>query len=264
MIHALQEQRYEVKYLVPESVALRIRDFVRSYLVLDAFAAPEPNCSYDNHSIYLDSDRLDTFHASVNGDKNRYKLRLRYYDERPNSPVFFEIKRRMNEIILKQRCGVRREAVPLLMRGHMPDGRHVVNATAHEFDSLQRFCHLVSLLGAKPKAHVAYAREAWVSEADNSVRVTMDRFVRSEPQFDAATRIGMVNPVPVFDRQLVLELKFTNRFPNWFRDLVEAFGLMQSGGAKYVGGILLKGEHQYRGHEVGIATDFARASIFAA
>ena len=37
-----------------------------------------------------------------------------------------------------------------------------------EFRDLVHF----SALGAQPKAHIAYSREAWVSEADNSVRVT--------------------------------------------------------------------------------------------
>lgn len=259
MHHALQEQRYELKYIIPEDIALAIRDFVSGYLVLDGFAAPPPDCSYDNHSIYLDSDRLHTYHASINGEKNRYKLRVRFYDEQPESPVFFEIKRRMDGIIMKQRCAVRREAVASLIGGQFPEEEHLLEHGPKAFDTLQKFCHLVSMLGAKPKAHVAYAREAWVSEADNSVRVTMDRHVRSEPQFDATARIAMVDPVYVFQRQLVLELKFTNRFPNWFRDLVQAFGLMQSGGAKYAGGIQIKGENLYSSNGEGMARDFARS-----
>ena len=54
----------------------------------------------------------------------------------------------------------------------------------------------------------------------------------------------MRNPVPVFDADLlsgeevvILELKFTSRYPNWFRDLVSGFGLMQCGAAKYVDGM---------------------------
>ena len=44
-------------------------------------------------------------------------------------------------------------------------------------------------------------------------------------------------------KDIVLELKFTNRFPDWFRDLVRAFNLMQCGAAKYVDGVALQGEH---------------------
>ena len=51
--------------------------------------------------------------------------------------------------------------------------------------------------------------------------------------------IEMHQPTFVFGDQVILELKFTDRFPNWFRDLVESYHLMQCGAAKYVDGITL-------------------------
>ena len=45
-----------------------------------------------------------------------------------------------------------------------------------------------------------------------------------------------------------MEIKFTNRFPNWLRDLVEQFGLMQFSAAKYSGGVDLAGEQWFREH----------------
>jgi hypothetical protein len=44
----------------------------------------------------------------------------------------------------------------------------------------------------------------------------------------------MKNPVLSFENIVILELKFTNRFPNWFRDLVRMAHVMQCGAAKYV------------------------------
>src|SRR6185369_4340800 len=99
----MQQQRFELKYLITEKVALAVRDFVSSYLEIDEYGASRPNLSYPVHSLYLDSAGLRTYHTTVNGTKNRFKLRLRYYDDRLETPVFFEIKRRMNNCILKQR-----------------------------------------------------------------------------------------------------------------------------------------------------------------
>ncbi|HKQ36797.1 MAG TPA: hypothetical protein VJ063_01895, partial [Verrucomicrobiae bacterium] len=48
----------------------------------------------------------------------------------------------------------------------------------------------------------------------------------------------------VWGKDVVLELKFTNRFPDWFRDLVRVFGLRQCGAAKYVDGVALQGEYK--------------------
>ncbi|HEX7570134.1 MAG TPA: VTC domain-containing protein, partial [Verrucomicrobiae bacterium] len=85
--HRLQQQRFELKYLVEESQTPAIRDFVSSHLELDDYGVGRPNQSYSVHSLYLDSSDLHTHQASVNGTKNRFKLRLRYYDDQPGSPV---------------------------------------------------------------------------------------------------------------------------------------------------------------------------------
>jgi len=98
----LQATRFELKYRIPAAVALQMREFVRSYLVPDEFSEGKPDYSYHNRSVYLDSDDLRLYWDVINGTKNRYKLRIRYYDDHPASPVFFEIKRRMDNAILKK------------------------------------------------------------------------------------------------------------------------------------------------------------------
>ena len=55
----------------------------------------------------------------------------------------------------------------------------------------------------------------------------------------------MEDPMHVFDDKVILELKFTDRYPNWFRELVRVFGLMQCGAAKYVDGVARKGTHLF-------------------
>ena len=109
----MQQQRFELKYLIPEETALLVRDFVRSYLEMDELHVGQPNYSYPVHSLYLDSQELRLYWDTINGNKNRFKLRLRYYSTNPDTPVFFEIKRRMNNCILKQRGGVRQDCVGL-------------------------------------------------------------------------------------------------------------------------------------------------------
>jgi hypothetical protein len=46
-----------------------------------------------------------------------------------------------------------------------------------------------------------------------------------------------LNPALVWGEQVILEIKFTGRFPNWFGGLVRIFGLRQCGAAKYVEGV---------------------------
>ena len=39
----MQQQRFELKYLIPEETALLVRDFVRSYLEMDEYSVGRPN-----------------------------------------------------------------------------------------------------------------------------------------------------------------------------------------------------------------------------
>jgi SPX domain protein involved in polyphosphate accumulation len=243
--HRLQQQRFELKYLVPEALTHPMRDFVGSYLELDDFAAGQPGLSYPIHSVYLDSDDLQTHRATLNGIKNRFKLRMRYYDDRPDTPVFFEVKAREDNCILKQRCGVRREAVPLVLAGQSPAPELLLSREPRHLAALERFSFLAQQLQARPKLHNAYLREAWVSAHDNSVRLTFDRNIRAEPFFSHRTVVEMTRPSRFMEEFVVLELKFTTRFPNWFKTLVERFDLMQSSCAKYSGVVQLLGEDRF-------------------
>jgi hypothetical protein len=242
----MQSSRYEQKYIVTEDLALQVRDFVRSYLELDENGVGKPNFSYPVHSLYLDSDDLKTYWDTINGTKNRFKLRLRFYSNLPDAPVFFEIKRRMNNCILKQRGGVRRAAVDEVLAGRFPDPSDLVSRDPKHLMALQHFSTLMLELGARPKMHIAYYREAYVPHDDNSARLTMDRVVRSEPELTARLSTEMVNPVLIWGRDVVLELKFTNRFPDWMREMVRIFGLRQCGAAKYVDGVALQGEYRLK------------------
>ena len=244
----LQLQRFELKYLIDEATALTVRDFVSSHLELDEFSVGRPNFSYPVHSLYFDSDDLRLYQSTINSEKNRYKLRLRYYSDAPEAPVFFEIKRRVDSAILKQRGAVRREAVPGVLADGMPRREQLLSKDAKHLFALQRFCELAQRLNAKPKVHVGYLREAWLPPDDNSVRVTMDRQVRDDPEPTLRLSTGMRSPVRVFGDSVVLEIKFTGRFPVWLTDMVRTLNLRQSSAAKYVDGICRMGDVWGGGH----------------
>lgn len=226
-----------MKYILNEDQALAVREFVGQQLDLDENGVGKPHYSYPVHSLYLDSDELFTFWSTINGDKNRFKLRLRFYNDHPDSPVFFEIKRRLNNCILKERGGVRKDAVGWLLAGHLPEPQHLLRPEARHQVAIQHFLELAQRLHARPQAHVAYLREAYMDPVNDNVRVTLDRQVRTEIRTEPLFHTTMVDPALPFGDRVILELKFTNRFPDWLRALVEHFGLMQCGAAKYCEGV---------------------------
>ena len=246
----MQASRFELKYVISESKARQIRQYVRSFLELDDYGVGKPEFSYPVHSLYLDSDRMKTYWDTVNGNKNRFKLRIRYYNDDPDAPVFLEIKRRMDNCIRKQRAAVRRDAVRRILAGQLPPARALISPHPKQLFAAQAFCRLVQGLQAKPRIHVAYLREAYLPPSENSARLTLDRQVRCEPDPEGRLSTQMRNPILVWGNAVVLELKFTDRYPNWFGDLVRQFELRQCGAAKYADGFTLLSGHLPQHHRM--------------
>jgi hypothetical protein len=153
---------------------------------------------------------------------------------------------------------VRREAVPDLLKGRLPERSLVLSEEPKHVIALQRFCELVNSIRARPKLHVAYLREAWVSPTDDAVRVTMDRQVRASVERVPRLTTEMDRPVKVFDPLVVLELKFTSRFPGWFGHLVQAFDLERRSAAKYADGVANIGENRLEGNDLSAELSGAR------
>lgn len=233
----IQRQRFEMKYRISEPKAQQIRFFVQNYLDCDTFGKTQPNLSYPVHSLYIDSPALKTYQDTINGSRNRYKLRIRYY-EKDDSPVYFEIKRRYNKVIRKKRAKVHRRYVQDLLNGQVPTYNHLATKSSEQMETLEYFCYLQNQLQATPKIHVSYLREAYERQESNAVRVTMDRNVQSYKTTDYKLSNSTKNHISVFGDTVILELKFTDRFPHWFEELTQLFHLRQESAAKYVDGII--------------------------
>jgi SPX domain protein involved in polyphosphate accumulation len=224
--------RFELKYLIDERQACGIRDFVRTFMRRDPFAQPDMRWSYANYSIYLDGADLPLYSATIQGQRNRFKLRLRYYDDRSETPVFFEVKRRVNDSIRKERAAVRKEVALRLLRGGWPLTEDLCNPSDNEdLSSLRRFCELRDAVGAEPRIVTYFEREAWVDPQDKHRRVTFDRASQAAPfRGSLCMRDSTATTFPA----VILELKFTDRFPIWMREMVQAFDLHRTSMAKYV------------------------------
>jgi SPX domain protein involved in polyphosphate accumulation len=230
--HRHQRSRYELKYLIDEPCARQVRDFVRSHLRRDPHARAAMRYSYPIYSLYLDDPGMGMFRAVLQGQKNRFKLRVRYYDHNGGSPLFCEIKRRVNEVILKRRAIIRRQALPGLLARCCPRPDDLSDpADIESLDVLREFFNLRNALHAEPRIIICYEREAWVSPEDENVRITFDRNAA------AAHYAHSLEPQKWQDAKLpsvILELKFDDRFPLWMRELVQSFNLYRTTMGKYV------------------------------
>lgn len=235
-IHTMQTNRFELKYVIEEERAQAVREFAGAYLEPDEHARDNPMCSYPVYSLYMDAPTLVLYRQTTEGLKNRFKLRIRFYDDEQTSPAFLEIKRRLSGIICKERAALCREGVEVLLGGGRPDLTHLVQSSGNRNaeGALERFCSLCEELGAVGVTYVGYQREAYVQPDSDNLRVTLDRQLHGQ-EFDV--REGLAVPTrAVFPNVdgVILELKFVDRFPSWMRDMVWALDLDRCSMAKYV------------------------------
>jgi hypothetical protein len=96
---------------------------------------------------------------------------------------------------------------------------------------------------------VSYLREAWESDSQGLVRVTLDRGIKGTLH-DGAGKLaiptrGVRAELPYFPPDaVVLELKFSHGCPAWISKMVQAFDLQRRPVSKYCACIEATGLHR--------------------
>lgn len=221
--------RYELKYRIQETTARAIAAYIKPILPQDRYAQLRPNGEYPITSLYLDSDHLTLAKETLEGKKNRFKLRVRGYSDKPDTPIFFEIKRRIERVILKSRARGLHHHVPLVLSGQdLPPQKFQT-----DMKSLRQFQLYVKYLNARPMVLVRYMRQAFEGDGECRVRVTFDRQLSYCVTEEPRVRLGGTGWMPVPLNFTILEIKFTARYPAWLSEMVRIFDLKISAMSKY-------------------------------
>lgn len=223
--------RYELKYLISEAKAEAISEFIKPFVPVDRYSKLQPHGFYPIVSLYLDSPDLRLCRESLTGKKNRFKLRIRSYSDDQQYPTFFEIKRRISSVIMKSRAPVRHQDVAALLQGLcLPHQDFRTNREA-----LDQFQLYVSSIMARPVILIRYLRKAYESDSENRVRVTFDRElcykVTQEPRITLNGSSWQYNHLTI--KGVILEIKFTARYPQWLNRLVTTFDLKSRSISKF-------------------------------
>lgn len=223
--------RYEYKFRIPESKAELLACEIRPFMRRDPWLEAHGETSYTVSSLYLDSPSLLCYGAVDQGEKNRFKLRVRWYGDDVCDPVFLEEKRRKNEAIFKTRVTVTSEGTRRLLRGLSLKTGDIVSRKTGDRAEGEELLRKARTLLAKPACVVRYQREAWEDRHDKGLRVTFDRALHACP---ASDNTGTRTSTPVEDRGTILEIKFHNQVPQWLASLVRRHELFRESIPKYV------------------------------
>jgi hypothetical protein len=240
--------RFELKYVIEESRAVAVADFVSSFLrPSEHNAGSGPIRGHPVISLYMDSPDFFFFRQSYTGHKNRMKLRIRFYDNEWKRPAFLEIKRRVAEVICKDRAMISREGVRQILSGgwprqpYFPDVSGLVHGKRRQ-DVANDFWRFANISQATGAIYVSYYREIWEAPNDDELRVTFDRYIHGSP-YSGSGKLEVPQRgwrpylppylAPFPKDGVILELKFDDRAPRWMFDLVKIFNLRQTPVCKY-------------------------------
>jgi SPX domain protein involved in polyphosphate accumulation len=219
--------RFELKYLVPIRAAEEFKRSLRAYLVPDDHG--DSLGSYYLSSLYYDGPDFCFYWEKVDGIKFRRKLRIRYYESpeplTADTPVFVEIKQRLNRVTQKRRVLLPyREALRLCNERQMPDK----NSFGHASQDAAVLDEIASMLwqyNLHPASIVSYARQALVgTDYDIGLRVTFDTDLsyRADPLALQEKPSSLLLLPPDWT---VVEIKVNERIPYWLTELVAAHNL---------------------------------------
>jgi len=223
--------RYEMKYLIDEITAAGIVNYIQPFIPPDRYSKLQRGGMYPIVSLYLDSPDLQLCNESYAGVRNRFKLRIRSYTDEPQYPRFFEIKRRINRVIMKSRARVMDQDVPMLLTGRsLPPQGYTT-----DLEALNQFQLYMASIEAGPIVLVKYLRQAFEGTTEDRVRVTFDRELYYKITEEPCVRLGGSGwqPNDLTLGHTILEIKFTGYYPAWLNRLVRHFNLEARAISKY-------------------------------
>ena len=219
--------RFELKYLVPIKAAARFKEALRAYLVPDDHG--DSRGCYGLTSLYYDGPDFYFYWEKVNGYRFRRKLRIRYYESggplRADTPVFVEIKQRLNRVTQK-----RRVLLPYHQALALCDERQIPpeGASARPWQDAVILDEIATMLwqyDLHPASVVRYMRQAWVgTDYDIGLRVTFDTDLSYRA--DCLALEEETSGLRLFPPDwTVVEIKVNERIPYWLTELVAAHNL---------------------------------------
>lgn len=224
-------KRYELKFWTDRRTKRRFMEYLKHFMRPDRHSGPDGD--YEITSLYLESHDLATYNEKYNGDLEREKYRIRFYNG-DTSTVFFEVKHKYNAFVRKSRSrcdlpgGDFGAVAQLLDEGAgAGGGESGVNAD---------FIYHYHSMGLAPMVWVSYRRTALVGRNNPALRVTFDERLAGCKAYGFDARQRMRSTGATLSRwrdPLILEVKFEGHFPFWLEAAMRDYGFLQESISKY-------------------------------
>lgn len=215
--------RHELKYIISDLVYRELSTVLSTLMEHDAHAGPAGE--YNIRSLYFDDLYRTAYLEKLDGVEIRKKYRARIYNCSDRS-ISLECKHKNGPYIYKESVKLTRSEYEQLLRSDYGFLLHRDSQIAREF-FLDARTNLI-----RPAVIVDYDREPFVNDV-GTVRITFDKKVRAISPTDDI----FLETVPSFavlpPGQMILEIKFTGKFPEKIRKIFKAYPLVQCSASKF-------------------------------
>ncbi len=227
-------KRFEFKYFLSPIQAAQIENYLSSKIGMsrDKNAA---NGGYYVNSLYFDTPEMRDYRDKDGSFLIRKKLRARMYDDcwhENLENVWLEVKHKRNMNIKKTRARINGDTwrnfitnnnVHTLLNSSEAQG-------GDESSDMLSFAHAHIRESYKPVAVVRYLRKAYLAQFTSLVRITFDYDIQTS-SFEKS--YSPHNMTPVSHNAVIMEVKFNDKLPWWFTDLIERFDIQRTDFSKY-------------------------------
>lgn len=215
--------RHEQKYLISLKDKYLIRQRIRNIMALDKHVKQE---SYTIRSLYFDDYWNSAYEDKQAGVLIRKKYRIRIYNY-TDQVIKLERKRKHGAYIYKEDAPLTKEEFYKILDGDYGFLLKSPHQLCREF-YVECMANVL-----RPRTIVDYEREPWTLEA-GTVRVTFDENIRaavgSFDIFDAnLPTLEVLEP-----EKLVLEVKYTEFYPDIIKEIIPADATEYTAVSKYV------------------------------
>ncbi len=216
--------RFEFKYILGENLRDRIEKDIKHFATLDPYVASKEDRSYIVRSLYYDDQAFSNYHQKNDGLLKRAKFRLRTYTNNPEDSckTYLEIKGRYNSLVFKHRVGFNASVSSSTFAG-CGDITSEISATINQSPVAEQFRYELERKKLMPIMLIDYIRRPYISKYDPEFRLTFDDHLHG-------TITNRLFPDPTQDRRIlpgytVLEIKFRDRIPLWFHQIIKNYSL---------------------------------------
>jgi len=228
----LHFQRFEFKYPLHKPTAERIIPDLLKHMDFDPFVLDKKEKFYIVNSLYFDNEGYACYFEKESGEKFRKKFRFRIYGDEAGeeTPIFAEIKRKNNVLVIKDRAVLsKKEALDMI------SGRGVLGTKGRDKEVLEEFLWNKGYNCLVPKIVVRYKRKPLIAKQDENVRVTFDYDIQAKPA--SWFNKGNYFWKNVLPGSMILEIKYNNILPFWLHEIIQKYELERVAFSKYTNSV---------------------------